>query len=532
MKKQFLLICMIAASVFATFANKTIYVAPSSAGTASGLDAENPMTFPQALGALDATGYTTLVLPNAALFHLTGGTNGYGRIPIVDNSKIIIEGNNSILEGDGGETRILRASTGCRIDLRNLTLRLGNGAASLGGAIFFGGDSLTITGCTFESNTADNGAAIGSRGKYIKISNSWFKNNYLRNSYQGGAISHTGTTAGGTLIVENTTFSNNIGKAASAAYGSAIITAFDGNVRNYLTSISISNCTFYKNKAGINNSNPGYAAVDLSQLGTTAPAGVATNVTLVNNTFYGNSNCSIRMWGKQQALSLINNVIVGDSYDVVSASNVQDHGIITEFSIADGRPALVAKNNYIVAKSPLSVKIDDAALQSGNSDNNTIVTISSQDDIDILALSADLQTSGSSIPYLGILSSSSPLAERGISTYSGITIPATDIRGITRGTGSRGSSYDIGAYEFDNFTTSAPNISADFYSLNIDKNNIVIENKGNSQLKVNAYLTNGQKVYSVNTTQSLIINKNQLPEGIIIFSINNGTKSSTKKIVL
>ncbi|MFT3751711.1 MAG: T9SS type A sorting domain-containing protein [Paludibacter sp.] len=535
MKKQFLLICMVAASVLSAFADKTIYVAPVSAGDGSGLDASNPTTFAQALGALDATGYTTFVLPNSGyfLFNETPQTGVYARISLPDNSKIIIEGNNSTLEGNGAKLRLLRASTGCRIHLRNLTFRLGDSDNSVGGAIFFAGDSLKISGCTFDSNASGNGGAIGCRGgNYVKISNSSFKNNYLSNSYQGAAISHTGSASGGTLIVENTTFSNNLGRVNDAVYGSAIITAFDGTTRNYLNTISVSNCTFYKNRAGKNNGLPGFAAVDLSYLGATAPAGTATTATFVNNTFYGNSNCSIKMWGKQQALRLFNNVIVGDEYAVTSVTGIQDHGIITEFSVAEGRPAIVAKNNYIACKVPLSSKIDDAAFATGNSDNNTKVVISSQNDIDVLALSTTLQTSGSAVPYLAITSSSSPLVERGISSMDGIIIPATDARGITRGSGSAGSSFDIGAYEFNNHTTTTvEGVSKGVFTLTQTANEISVAG-ASSKISVNVYLPNGQLICSKAGNNAITINKAQLPKGLLIFIVNDGQKSVAQKVII
>lgn len=532
MKKQFLLACMIATSILTTFANKTIYVAPSASGSGTGADANNPTTFSQALGALDATGgFTTLVLPSGALFQLSGGTTGFGRLPIPDNSKIIIEGNNSILEGTGGDTRILRASTGCNLTLKNLTLRNGNAASSLGGAIFFAGDSLKIDGCVLEKDTADNGAAIGSRGKYIKISNCWFKSNRLRNSFQGGAISHTGTTSGGTLIVENTIFSDNGARSGNYGFGLAIITAFDGNVRNYLSNISITNCTFYQNNSGL-NTHSGDAAIQLDFAGTTAPTtGTVTTATFVNNTFYGNQNAAINVKGKQQAVSLINNVIVGDTYANSSVSGVMDHGFITEYSVAEGRPTVVAENNYIVAKNPLSIKIDDAALQSGNSDNNTMVTIGSQNDIDILKLSTALQNNGSVIPYLDITSSSSPLVEGGISSYSAITIPTTDARGTIRGTGITGSMYDIGAYEYDGFTdTAIQSVLNNSFTINQSATEIFISTN-NKTISINAYLPNGQSVYAKTTNNNITINKAQLPKGVLIFVVNDGEKSVTKKVI-
>ena len=541
MKKQFLLLCMITASVFTTFADKTIYVANAQLGTKDGSSAANACELNQIFGvktpavALDATGTTTVYFDASAEYSINAdysSAKDRACVLIPDNltRRVIFEGNNAILKGTSTSLRMFRIGSLTNVELKNLTIKNGTHPAALGGAIFFAGDSLKISGCVFDHNSSDNGGAIGSRGKYLKITNSWFKDNYLLNSFQGGAISHTGTTAGGALIVENTTFSNNLGKAASNAWGTAIITAFDGTTRNYLNTISISNCTFYKNNAGF-NTNAGNTAIQLDYLNTTL-TGTVTTATFVNNTFYGNSNCGIRVWGKQQAVSLINNVIVGDSWANVSGAAVQDHGIIYEFSVADGRPALVAKNNYIVTKVPKSTKNDDVALASGNTDGNTLVTTTAQTDIDALGLSPDLQTSGSVVPYLGIAASSSPLVEGGISIFSGITIPVSDTRGVSRGTETRGTKYDIGSYEFDNFTTEVSTVSEDFFTLRQSAGEITIDNQGGSALSVNMYSTNGQNIYSINVTKSLTIRKNQLPKGVLILAVNNGLKTVAKKIVL
>jgi len=544
MKKQFLLISMMAASVFSTYANKTIYVANAALGTKDGSSAVNACVLNQVFGsttpavALDATGTTTVNFDASAEYTISSsGSSAYDRacVLIPDNltRKVIFEGNNAILKAGSLTVRMFRIGSLTNVELRNLTIKNSTHPGSPGGAIYFGGDSLKISGCTFDSNSADNGGAIASKGKYIKISNSWFKNNFLLGSFQGGAISHTGTTTGGALIVENTTFSNNLGKVSSnPVYGSAIITAFDGTTRNYLNTISISNSTFYKNKGSLNDPF-GYAAVQLDFLGTTAPTGVVTTVTFVNNTFYGNSNCGIRIWGKQQAVSLINNVIVGDSWANISGTGIQDHGIITEFSVAEGRAAIVAKNNYIVAKYPkFAAKMDDAALATGNTDGNTLITTTAQTDIDALGLSPDLQTSGSIVPYLGISSISSPLTEKGINSFSGITIPTTDARGVTRGIGTRGSKYDIGAYEFDNFITDVKQVSEDYFTLCQTAAAITLNNTGEKALSINIYSTSGQSIYSVNVSKSLTIQKNQLPKGVMILTVNSGLKTVAKKIVL
>ncbi len=534
MKKRNLL--LIFAFVFcgiSAFADKTIYVASAAAGNGSGADALNPCTFATALGNLASAGYTTFVLPENGLFQLSGGTNGYGRIPIADNSRIIIQGNNSVLEGTGGDTRILRAGVGTIIELHKLKFRLGNAASSLGGAIFFSGDSLKIDSCVFEKNTADNGAAIGSRGKHIVIKNSWFKWNYLRSSFQGGAISHTGTTTGGSLTIENTTFSNNTGKTGSASYGTAIITAFDGNVRNYLNTINISNCTFYQNNAGL-STTAGFAAVQLDYLGATAPAGTATIATFVNNTFHANKVAAINIKGKQQAIQLINNLIVGDSYANVSPTSIQDHGFITEYSVAEGRPQVVALNNYIVAKTPISTKVDDVALQLGNSNDNTLVATSSQNDIDLLALSSTLDSTSNKVPFLPIASSSSILLEAGISSYSGIVIPSYDIRGLARGGQDTGDYYDIGAYEFNYSSTTAveKSLAGKNYTVVQTRSSINIQNNGGSRLSIAFYLLSGKKIYSGYVNSFLSVDKNQLSKGVVLMVVNDGQTKETKKVVL
>lgn len=116
---------------------------------------------------------------------------------------------------------------------------------------------------------------------------------------------------------------------------------------------------------------------------------------------------------------------MGDSYTNVSPTGIQDHGFITEYSVAEGRPQVVAQNNYIVAKTPISTKVDDAALQFGNSNSNALVATSSQNDMDTLALSTALDSTSNKVPFLPIVSSSSILLEAGINSYSGIVIPPT-----------------------------------------------------------------------------------------------------------
>jgi len=122
--------------------------------------------------------------------------------------------------------------------------------------------------------------------------------------------------------------------------------------------------------------------------------------------------------------------------------------------------------------------------------------------------------------------------EKGISLFSGVTIPSTDSRGVTRGSGTTGTKFDIGAYEFDNLTTNIQNVMEESFVLRQTSGEISIESLDGKYLQVNIYSTTGQSIYSVNANKLLTIQKNQLPKGVMILTVNNGIKSVAKKMVL
>lgn len=538
MKRQFLLICMAVAGIFTAFADKTVYVASTAQGTADGTSSANAKAIGDVFSNLSAnlasSGTTYIVLAQEEYLIPSktawgGNDNGGIQVPDGTTKKIVLEGNNATINGANltGSVRMIRLGASTQVEFKNLNFKNGTGSASsVGGAFYFAGDSLILSGCTFDNNKAGSGGAIASRGKHIKITNSYFLNNKLTGTGRGAAITHTGNSSGGTLVVENTTFSNNTGYAGNPTYGSAICTAYDGSTRNYLSEITITNSTFYKNLSG-STATYGYAAVYLDSMLVGKPV---SNVKFVNNTFSGNSNCGIYINGTRYNVSLFNNAIVGCAYDDVSDPSKFDHGIIANKTLANGRPAITAYNNYIVAEAPLSSAISE--LTTGDN-GNTYVSASSQADLDNVLLSADLQTGGSSVaPYLSITSGTSPLVESGISSYAGVTIPSKDVRGVTRATGTSGTKYDIGAFEYNDLPTGTSNsLSNDFCTLLVNKSNVLIENKSNNRITVNAYSANGQKIYSASATQSLSIDKNQLSQGITIFNISNGSKSVTKKVI-
>ena len=74
---------------------------------------------------------------------------------------------------------------------------------------------MEIYTCTFESNTATNGGAIGAYGTDVKIYTSTFERNNA--VHDGGAIRITD----GTLVVHDSTFDTNT-VASRVGYGGAI----------------------------------------------------------------------------------------------------------------------------------------------------------------------------------------------------------------------------------------------------------------------------------------------------------------------
>jgi len=487
MKKSLCTLCMVLVSIFVTYADKTIYVSPT--GTGDGTTPATACRLNQIFGklppavSLDATGTTTLSFDASAAYSITtNGTSDASKacvlVPDAITKKIIFEGNNATFNaGSTGSAgvRMLRIGSSTNVELRNLTFNNGTHTGSSGGAVYFAGDSLKISGCTFNNCSADNGGAVASRGKYVKIVTSWFKNNYLLNNYYGGALTHTGTTLGGTLIIENTTFSNNAGKASTACYGTAVCTAYDGGSRGYLNTISISNCTFYKNLESL-NTTAGNAAVHLDEL-----SSGTTNAVFVNNTFYGNSDCALYIKGIKQTVTFVNNVIAGSSWASVSGSSIQDHGIITEKnSTTDLRPTIIGKNNYIVAKNPVGINITESSFQSG-SNGNTFVTTTAQSVIDSLYLNTGL--SATSVPYLTITGSTSPLVNTGTSSVSGITIPSMDITGF-----QRTPNYTIGAYQA---TLNVASGTIQTVNQNVSLLSTTIQPTGKLTLTANRTLTTG-----------------------------------------
>jgi CSLREA domain-containing protein len=231
------------------------------------------------------------------VFGVSGTITLSGTLPAIANSSgglLTIDGINQTITIDGASTyKVLNVNFGATLSLNDLTIAHGSNTNGNGGAINNIG-TLTVTNCTFFSNTADSGdagfgGAISNDGP-ANISNSTFSHNSV-NFFGGGILN----AFAGRLTVTNCTFTDNgavLGGAGIYNIGAATVTnsSFSGNstddgmgggIFNFGGTLSVSNCTFSQNSAesfggGIDNLSP----TD-DQEGST--------VTVTNSTFSGNS---------------------------------------------------------------------------------------------------------------------------------------------------------------------------------------------------------------------------------------------------
>lgn len=117
--------------------------------------------------------------------------------------KNIIFKNGYMADGAGA----ISCSLGKKLTLSNCTFR-SNSAGAIGGAVFLKNDGHKITGCTFISNTAKkSGGAVRLEGSSTLFEKNVFKNNKVTGSdFLGGAIS----VLGNRVTIKNNTFENNV----------------------------------------------------------------------------------------------------------------------------------------------------------------------------------------------------------------------------------------------------------------------------------------------------------------------------------
>ncbi|HUI88698.1 MAG TPA: FG-GAP-like repeat-containing protein [Anaerolineales bacterium] len=137
-------------------------------------------------------------------------------------SQVTISGNNAV--------QLFYVNPGVMASLKNLTIMNGNAMSGIGGGGINNDGTLTVTGSTFSSNSANNhGGGINNNGT-LTVTGSTFSGNFA--GFHGGGISNSGA-----LTVTNSTFQGN----TATYYGGGIINS---------GTLTVTNSTFYGNSAG------------------------------------------------------------------------------------------------------------------------------------------------------------------------------------------------------------------------------------------------------------------------------------------
>jgi len=182
-----------------------------------------------------------------------------------------------ILKGNGFEGAAIYNLEGGKINATNCIFDQNNsgGTANNGGAIYNNGGTVTLTDCTFSSNTAtNNGGAIYNNNGTVTISNCTFSSNTASgtDAYDGGGAIYNGNGSGagtGTVNVSNTcsftgnTATNNGGAIYNSATQISVTDTctFSGNVATNnggaiysTTTLTVTDCNFNKTGGGVKNS--------------------------------------------------------------------------------------------------------------------------------------------------------------------------------------------------------------------------------------------------------------------------------------
>ena len=204
---------------------------------------------------------------------LLEGTHSASGLSISNTLNITGEGNVIIDVGANG--RLAYIHTGGVLTLNNLTLINGY-LSSESGALLGNAGNLTLINTTLSNSTStNNGGAIYNVGN-LKIINSIIANNKAE---LGGAIFADAFAGRGSLVIINTTFTNNTAKGNNRdkAGGAIYAQAFKGK-------FDILNSTFIANTAG----SYGGGAIFGLQLG---------DVSIKNSTFVNNAAKSTENYG-------------------------------------------------------------------------------------------------------------------------------------------------------------------------------------------------------------------------------------------
>lgn len=388
-----------------------------------------------------------------------------------------------------------------RIIFENNITNSGTGVNSNGGAIFFSGNELTITGCYFKNNKALKLGAVeptagaiaivtlgSTNGVFATITNSTFEGNEA--FQQGGAIyfsnngGTTGTVPNSYVNLINCTFlDNKVTKPAANAGGGAVMLIASAAATNFLMDYKIVNCTFLNNISGVPNTR---------------------NTLMFNGTQYNSAIMVNNLIAPLDASSTVG-VVLGANQptgEKLKGSNNLIGGDINTTLITSSyfRNDSVINNN-------LNGWREDFFINSSLTNNSTETVYA--------------------VPYLELTASSAAI-NFGTGSYGDTNIvPATDVRGAV----TYGGSKDIGAYEFNpTFTkTITPSLN-DYVKLYPNPVQSVFYLDVKEVLRADIFTLNGMKIQSIKNPQGGI-DASGLVQGMYLIHVYTENGTITKSFV-
>ena len=410
--------------------------------------------------------------------------------------------------------------------LKNLIISNNNGTnGANGGGLYLGGGTAIIENTVFRNNIATWGGAIYTNGGYIKARNVLFKNNSATNPLGYGGI---GGAVYGQGDFENTIFDGNSStRDGSVLYGGGTI----------VNSILINNTGLSTIYGGGNISSN-----DFWNNGTTLCVGCNSYLGVLNTTNYNNDSCDLfgniklnpffqtsgNLYQLQSTSSCINagtNSFVNTTYDFNNNqriwNNKVDLGILEYDSVTDTTP-----NPFL--QSITTNTISNITTSSATSGGSIINDLGSEISLRGVCYSTNINPtvlnsvveSGS-----GIGSYSCDLSNLSPNTTYYIRAFGTSCFGTVYGNEYSFTTSNLGLNEFfiNTMFKIYPNPSKDFISVKINSELInsdykIIDQLGRLMLKGKIILN------------EQIIDINNLEKGVYIFSFEDNKNLTTKII--
>ncbi len=242
----------------------------------------------------------------------------------------------------------------------------------LGGGIFSYAATVTISACTFVSNTAHaagpssattggGGAIYAERGAYIVSNSSFTANSCVGNFASGGGVFYFASDTSSIFSIQQCLFSKNAcltdssTNSGSLTYGGALILEGSPSLR---WNASMGNCTFFSNSVrDLAGANAGPNVLSLSY---------GLNFGMTNCTFVGNhSDANVFQTGLSMGIitTSVRSCIFQDRVDREISGKIIDTG----FNVADDNPtfSFISFTNSTSRHNATNTLVDSLAYHGG-----------------------------------------------------------------------------------------------------------------------------------------------------------------------